>query len=402
MQNLKKRKEMSSKDLENLIKNQKINNLELENYFDSYFEKNAMFIFNKNLCTLLKKENKEYIFKYLFDKGYLYKLFSGYSDFKSSSPYFYISAFVFMNYTEKLKIRMFNSMGNEKNINKDELNEIKKIIDTKIFNLTKECHPMLIKLSLYNCMTEKNVNENNKDYKILKSIIIENEDYFKFSIYLLNEIYRIKYLGTKEEDKNKFNRELLNYIIKNECINLIDVKYLILFFLDVKGIKEFIINTIKDKKYNQKEIIEPIAFILMNNRLNKKITSFISIFFEIANLKVIENLLNECCRCLKLNYINSIEITKQKEKIKRFLEVINLFVNSNYDKKIYASKYFILNKDFNNYFNNYIQHDYKNSIFELFIQDNNFIYALENKHHFSKHYQLEIEKINLKNEMKNF
>lgn len=386
---------MSSKDLENLIKNQKINNLELENYFDSYFEKNAMFIFNKNLCTLLKKENKEYIFKYLFDKGYLYKLFSGYSDFKSSSPYFYISAFVFMNYTEKLKIRMFNSMGNEKNINKDELNEIKKIIDTKIFNLTKECHPMLIKLSLYNCMTEKNFNENNKDYKILKSIIIENEDYFKFSIYLLNEIYRIKYLGTKEEDKNKFNRELLNYVIKNECINLIDVKYLILFFLDVNGIKEFIINTIKDKKYNQKELIESIAFILMNNRLNKKITSLISNFFEFANLKVVAILLVEC---LKISNINSIEITKQKEKIKRFLEVINLFVNSNYDKKIYASKYFILNKKFNNY----IHPNFKNSIFDLFIQDNNFIYTLENKHHFSKHYQLEIEKINLKNEMKNF
>lgn len=390
---------MSSKDLENLIENQKISNLEMENYFDSYFEKNAIFVFSESLCYLIKKENKEYIFKYLFDKGYIYKSFSGLSYFKSDSAYFYISAFIFMSYSENFKIRILNSMENKKNINKEELNDIKKIIYNENINLTKESHPMLIKLSLYKCMRKKNIIENNKDYKILKSIIIENKDYFKFSIYLFNEIYKTRYLAREEEDKNKFNRELLNYIIKNEYINLIDVKYLILFFLDVNGIKEFIINTIKDKKYNQKELIEPLAFILMNNRLNKKITSLISNFFEFANLKVVAILLVEC---LKISNINSIEITKEKKKRKRFLEVINLFVNSNYNKKIYASKYFILNKDFNNYFNNYIQNDYKNSIFELFIQNNNFIYALENKHHFSKHYQLEIEKINLENEMKSF
>ncbi len=310
--------------IQNTIKN--VNSLEeLKNIFDSYFESNVIYKFERPVVKFLYKNNLLDIFPYLFDKGYIYDLDNNahnylFSQIKNSPLSFYIRCptIIILN---DLVVKDINKLFLKYNISSDLLSDkfdidnfdnysilFKKYIISSVFGDDFTYSSIL---NSFDCQ---------RDFNKLYNYIIKDKQLLNFTIFYLHEL----------DCRNNY---VVNFLLKREelytLFNFID---LFLKYQENNCFLQYLEFMTKDKKNNA----------IISKGIQNYIYSNINIIF--LNMDFIPLYLDNLDNVTFCNLLQSITALYGSIDFNYLVNLINLFLSKPLHKCIQIDN-FIFNKN---------------------------------------------------------
>lgn len=342
--------------------------------FHSYYKNSLSFCFNKTHINILKKLNREFVYKFLFDQGYIFSLKDNIvadNAFLIYNTYdFYLNPKkTFKSITENL----------DKNKNKPQIKDIQyihdhyksihEIIESKEVNIEKlfsvqqaksreiainsisdihSKHPIYQKFILLNLF--------NYDFKLSYFIpLFETfKDtsilYFFINSFSQNFPLGVHYVPYKGKfDNGHFNpkyfpeHDFLLFLSNNNLLHLFDNSFLI------KHLKyDFVFDYLKNNLLNNKKFYEDFVHYKIQHMFEDMLILDIDTRnnFEKFIIFMFENIqLNKINFFFKHDYLisNSYQKISRQEKFKTLKQKFELFCKSDFDDKIISQKSFFLN-----------------------------------------------------------
>lgn len=310
--------------IQNSIKNVKSLE-ELKVIFDSYFESNVIYKFQKPIVKFLYKNNFLDIFPYLFDKGYIYELEHSahtflFAQIKNSPLSFYIRCTT-ISILNNLVFKDIKKLFIKYNINSDLLCDTFDIDNFDNYSILFKKY--IISLVFCDDFSYSNILssfESQRDFNKLYSHIIKDKQLLQFIIFYLHELdcrnnFIVKFLLQQEELYTHFN--FVDLFLKYQEEHYFQ-KYLEFFTNDKKN------NAIVSKSI-QNYISSNIDITFLN-------MEFIPLYLDKLNNVTFSNLLQAIIRLygsIDFNYlINLIKLFLSKP-LHKCIQIDNFIFNKN-------------------------------------------------------------------------
>lgn len=339
----------------NILKSPEATEKEIYNAFEDYFKHHFHFVFLKPHVQIIKKLKREYIYQFLFRKGFLYSI----KIEKSTSNYYALYSPISFY---KNPFSLMNSLSKIKN-NSIELKEIfstyEKIIQIidpdSSFKLTLSClenlnihHPLIQKFIILNCFrfnvdieTTRYIFGNIEKYNFIDFII----SLYKYSLHvgqiwengeLINQsFFYSKHLNLKF---------LIHYLYSKNKLHYINF-YDLYSYLDLETIKTYFKETILNNQYDHLNAHRFNSFFekkILNIEPFKNFDEFMVTIFEISKPTFINSIFQ---KGETLSYSYNLTFTPAQH-FETFKYKFKLFCESDFNPKIISQSSFFLNDKF--------------------------------------------------------
>ncbi len=344
--------------LVNILKSPEATEKDIFNAFEDYFKHHFHFVFLKSHVQIIKKLKREYIYQFLFRKGFLYSIKVENSSSNNYAIYSPIS--FYMN-----PISLMSSLSQKKKKNNDSI-ELKEIFSTyeKIiqiidpdssFKRTLSClenlniyHPLIQKFIILNCF-RYNVDLETTRY------IFRNIEKYNFIDFIISLYKYGQHVGQIWEDSELINESffyckhlnlkfLMNYLYSKNKLNDIDF-YDLYSYLDLETIKTYFKETILNNQYHHLNEHRFNSFFekkILNIEPFKYFDEFMISIFEISKPTFINSIFKAG---EILSYSYNLKFT-DAQHFETFKYKFKLFCESDFNPKIILNTTFFLNDKF--------------------------------------------------------
>lgn len=325
-------------------------NNKIETIFIAFYEKNNFFCFDKRSMEYIAIKKLSYIYKFLFDNGYIFKCLN--YEYAENNPYTYMDSFDFLFNESTFNNKIILS----KYYDQLESNYIISIYNKKC-NIDINTHPLLKKKFIVN----EFINFNRIPSQYSESNIL----FFLDSLVEQNLlVFFISILNNNKINDTKIKSIIISYLNKNNLLQLIDINVLLCHYLDFYFVKDYILNLNINSEilaiklissFQTKEQLEKYSNFL--SILLVKDTLIFSIIEQLYNIEYLGNFTNEKKDdySIRHNYYfhyNEKFIIRELFKIfcntdfdHRLLSHDTIFCRLNEELKLDLKKYILTNKE---------------------------------------------------------